>query len=206
VSLYNESKTGNAIPASPIIACVGGIDDVSNVVTAGFKRAGSPVFLLGRPQNASGGAVFADLLEQIGGPVPPIDYDRALAEIAFFRAAADAGLIRSARSIGNGGVLATLAKMTFPTLERGHSPIGVELIPWASIVGELERYFGECGGFIIETTSEGADGLRSIASDEVELISVARTIDEPVLRAYDDVFDLRQLYETWSAPLAEVYP
>jgi phosphoribosylformylglycinamidine synthase len=209
VSLYNESKTGNAIPASPIIACVGGIDDVSNVVTAGFKRAGSSLFLLGRPQNAAGGAVFADLLEQTGGPVPPIDYDRALAEIAFFRAAADAGLILSARSIGNGGVLATLAKMAFPTLERGRSPIGVQLLPvhaWANITGELERYFGECGGFIIETTPEGADGLRSIASDGLDLISIAQTIDDPVVRIDDEVFDLPELYETWSAPLAEVYP
>jgi phosphoribosylformylglycinamidine synthase II len=210
VSLYNESKSGNAIPASPIIACVGGIDDVSNVVTAGLKRAGSALFLLGRPQNAAGGAAFAELLEQIGGPVPPIDYERAIAEIAFFRAAADAGFVLSARSIGNGGVLATLAQMAFPTMRPGHRPIGVRLTParsWSGgVVGELESYFGECGGFVFEADADEAEALRSIASEHVDLIAIGETIREPVLRAGDRAFDLHELHARWRMPLAEVYP
>ncbi len=172
VSLYNESKMGNAIPASPIVACVGGIDDVANVITAQFKRAGSALFLLGRPQNAVGGAVFAELLEQTGGPVPPIDYERAISEIAFFRAAGDAGFILSARSVGNGGLLATLAEMAFPTLEKGRSPIGAIVSParsWSG-AGDLESYFGECGGFVLEAAEDDAEALASIATEHVKLI------------------------------------
>ena len=37
VSLYNESSDGRAVPASAIVACVGAIDDVANVVTPGLK-------------------------------------------------------------------------------------------------------------------------------------------------------------------------
>ena len=210
VSLYNESKTGNAIPASPIIACVGGVDDVANVVTAPLKRAGSALFLLGRPQNAVGGAAFAELLEQTGGPVPPIDYERAIAEIAFFRAASDAGFVLAARSIGNGGVLATVAEMAFATLRPGRRALGVQLLPargWSNgAVGELEAYFGECGGFVFESDAEEAEALRSIASEHVALIEIGRTIDEPVMRVHGASFDLRGLYERWSKPLAEVYP
>jgi phosphoribosylformylglycinamidine synthase len=210
VSLYNESKTGNAIPASPIIACVGGLDDVANVVTAPLKRAGSALFLLGRPQNAAGGSAFADVLQQTGGPVPPIEYDRAIAEIAFFRAAADAGFILSARSIGNGGVLATLAEMAFPSLQRGRRAIGVDLSPargWSGgVVGDLEAYFGECGGFVFEAAAEEADALRSIASEHVDLIEIGQTTDEAVLRAADRRFDLRELHERWRSPLTQVYP
>lgn len=209
VSLYNESKTGNAIPASPIIACVGGIDDVSNVVTAPFKRAGSALFLLGRPQNAAGGAVFAELLEQTGGPVPPIDYERAIAEIAFFRAAADAQFLLSARSVGNGGVLATLAEMAFPGLQPGHTMIGVNVAPareWAgAAVGELEAYFGECGGFIIEAAAEEASALSAIASEHVSLLRIGETTGEPVMRVAGAALDLSELYDRWSKPLAEVY-
>ena len=210
VSLYNESKTGNAIPASPIIACVGGMDDVANVVTAPLKRAGSALFLLGRPQNAVGGAVFAELLEQTGGPVPPIDYERAIAEIAFFRAASDAGFVLAARSIANGGVLVTVAEMAFATLHAGRRAVGVQLTParsWSNgAVGELEASFGECGGFVFEADAEEAEALRSIASEHVALIEIGRTIDKPVMRAGDASFDLRELYERWSTPLAEVYP
>lgn len=210
VSLYNESKSGNAIPASPIIACVGGIDDVGTVVTGRLKRAGNALFLIGRPQNAVGGAVFAEVLEQIGGPLPPIDYDRAAAEIAFFRAAADAGFIRSARSIANGGLAATLAQMAFPTLAPGDVPIGAALTPahsWTGgLVGELEAYFGECGGFVIEVSPEHSGALCDIAADDVDLIQIGRTIDEPALVFGNVRFDARTLHDCWRKPLAEVYP
>jgi phosphoribosylformylglycinamidine synthase len=202
VSLYNESKTGNAIPASPIIACVGGIDDVSSVVTGFLKRAGNALFVIGRPQNASGGAVVAELLEQTGGPVPPIDYERASAELAFMRAASDAGLIRSARSIGNGGVLATIVEMSRhlgAAISPAHAWTGGQ-------VGDIEAYFGECGGFVVEVDAEKARALTDIASEHVDLIPIGETVDQPVLQVGDAHFELRDLRERWSRPLAEVYP
>ncbi len=207
VSLYNESKTGNAIPASPIIACVGGLEDVTTVVTSCFKRTGSALFLVGKPQNAAGGAVFAELLEQTGGPLPPIDYERASGEIAFMRAVCDAGLILSARSIGNGGVLTAIAQLAFPTLDT-QTPIGASLtgpLSWTGgVVGNLEAYFNEFSGFVIESAQP--DALVAIASDRVDLIRIGETEAGTALTAQDAQFDLRELYGIWSAPLAEVYP
>ncbi len=206
VSLYNESSTGSAIPASPIVACIGGLDDVGRVVTAGFKRAGNSLFLLGLPQNAAGGSVLAELTNQIGGPLPSIDYDCATAEIALFHAAADAGFILCARSVGTGGVLASICEMAFATLEG--VPVGAELMPAATwtdgIVGELEAYFGECCGFIVETCEPQA--LKAIASDAVHLIPIGRTHDAAELRLNETSFDLRDLHGLWSAPLSQVYP
>ena len=206
VSLYNESKTGNAIPASPIVACVGALQDVAAVITSPLKRPDSTLFLIGRPHNAAGGAVFAELVEQTGGPLAPIDYDRAAAEIAFFRAASDGGFLLSARSIGNGGLLAALCAMAFPTLER--SAIGVRLTGPASwtggVVGELEAYFGEGGGFVAETAQP--DALETIASDGVDLIRIGQTQNAPSLALESSQFDLRELHRIWRAPLALVYP
>jgi phosphoribosylformylglycinamidine synthase len=205
VSLYNESKSGNAIPASPIVACVGGLQDVAQVVTAPFKAAGNSLFLVGRPQNAAGGAVFAELLQQTGGPVPPIDYERAIADIAFFRAAADGGFITAARSIGRGGVLATICEMAFPTLES--TPIGARLThprTWGNgVTGELEAYFGESGGFVIETRD--GDALADIASESADVIRIGETLAGTELILDGAQFDLRELRETWRAPLREVY-
>jgi len=62
VSLYNASKNGTAIPASPVVACVGTLQDISRVVTAGFKRPGSDICLFGTPVRAEGGSVLAELL------------------------------------------------------------------------------------------------------------------------------------------------
>jgi len=210
VSLYNESKSGTAIPSSPIIACAGALDDVGNVVSSPLKRPGSALFIVGRPKNACGGAVFAQLLEQSGGPLPPIDYERAVAEIAFVRAAADGGFVLSARSIGNGGVLATLAQMLFANLRQRRTAVGARLNPareWMNgLVGELEAYFGESGGFFIEVAAGEAEALAAIASYEVDLIRVGEVIGEPKLYAGDAVFDLQALYECWRMPLMEAYP
>ena len=206
VSLYNESKTGNAIPASPIVACVGGLQDVSYVITAPLKRGDSSLFLLGRPQNAAGGAVFAELCEQTGGPLPPIDYTRAVDEIAFFRAAADGEFILSASSIGSGGLVAALCAMAFAT--PADAPIGASLTQprlWtAGITGDVEAYFGEAGGFIVETAQPEA--LLAIAAEHVELIPIGQTKAGTSLELDGVRFDLRTLRDIWRAPLAEVYP
>ncbi len=206
VSLYNESRSGGAIAASPIVACVGGFEDVSSVVTPGLKRAGSALYAIGLPCNAAGGAVFAELLEQTGGPVAPVDLDRANAGIALFHAANDAGLILSARAVANGGIATALARMAFANLER--DPIGVRLSDaqtWSGgLLGELESYFGESCGFVVET-SDGA-ALEAIASDAVDFICIGETISGSEFSLGSARFDLRELYSAWSAPLAEVYP
>ncbi|MBV9402419.1 MAG: phosphoribosylformylglycinamidine synthase subunit PurL [Candidatus Eremiobacteraeota bacterium] len=44
VSFYNESAQGNPIPASAIVACVGGLSDVSKVVSPAFKQASSTLY------------------------------------------------------------------------------------------------------------------------------------------------------------------
>lgn len=204
VSLYNESKSGNAIPASPIVACVGALNDVSSVVTMPFKHAGSAICLIGVPQNACGGAVFAELLGEIGGPVPSIDYERVRGELALVRAAADAGLIAAMAAIADGGVLAAVARMAFATPES--SPIGASIdaaSAW-SATGELETYFGEYGGFVVETAD--ADSLVQIAASGVVVTTIGRTRDEGVLEIAGTKLDLNALREIWTAPLQEIYP
>ncbi|HET9392551.1 MAG TPA: phosphoribosylformylglycinamidine synthase subunit PurL [Candidatus Rubrimentiphilum sp.] len=49
VSLYNESSSGTAIPSSPIIGCVGVVDDLRNIVTLGFKHPESDLYFIATP-------------------------------------------------------------------------------------------------------------------------------------------------------------
>ena len=43
VSLYNRSSSGSHVAPSPIVGCIGTIDDVSKIVSGGFRAAGSIV-------------------------------------------------------------------------------------------------------------------------------------------------------------------
>ncbi len=203
VSLYNESKSGSAVPASAIVACIGGLPDVSAVVSSRLKRSGSALFLLGRPQNAAGGAVFAELAGETGGPLPAIDYDAVRSEIALLRAACDAGFILSARAVGDGGALAAICVMAFQTLDE---PIGVQLddpATWPPEIGALEAAFGEGSGFIIETGQPKA--LREIAPPGLALTQIGVTAGGNELRAGDAGFDLRELHELWRDSLTQVF-
>ncbi|HLD84468.1 MAG TPA: AIR synthase related protein, partial [Coxiellaceae bacterium] len=47
VSLYNQNKAGKAIPASPMISCLGRMDDVNTHITPARKRENSTLIFLG---------------------------------------------------------------------------------------------------------------------------------------------------------------
>jgi phosphoribosylformylglycinamidine synthase subunit PurL len=204
VSLYNESKNGNAVPASPIVACVGGVENLANIVTAPLKQADSTLLFVGGAHNAAGGAVFAEVLNQTGGPLAEPHYDRIRSEIAFVLAAARAGLILSARTVGDGGMLCALCAMAFATMES--APIGARLSnpsTWTSgSVGDLEWYFGEYTGFVIESAQP--DALKAIAKG-IDIVTVGRTERGTSLVLDKAHFDLRELRRLWREPLEKVY-
>ncbi|MDE2480660.1 MAG: phosphoribosylformylglycinamidine synthase subunit PurL [bacterium] len=210
VSLYNESAGGSAVPASPIVACVGAFDDVAHVVTMSLKAAGSVLYFIGRPQAALGGSVLLDVLGRHEARVPRIDYDLALAQHALVREAARVNLLRSAHKLGNGGLVVALCEMAFPTLRRGHKPVGVQIDePWQwthGAVGDLEALFAETGGFVVEVAAADVDAFEGLADDVEGIWEIGVTTDQPVIAVDDEAFDLHRLHGVWSAPLREVYP
>lgn len=210
VSLYNESASGKAIPASPIVACVGSIRDVSNVVTMTLKQPGSVLYFVGQPHAALGGSVAIDVLGRHDPRLPRIDYKLMRAQHDMLLAAAQANVLRAAHAIGNGGLITALCEMAFRTLRRGQKPVGVQVDdPWQwthGSVGDIEALFGESGGFIVEVAAEDVDAFEGIADDVEGAHEIGVTIDQPVLAVDDEAFDLKRLHELWIKPLQEVYP
>ena len=210
VSLYNESASGRAIPASPVVACVGAIDDIANVVTMPLKAAGSVLYMVGRPQTALGSSVLLDVLGRSDEHLPRIDYEAILAQHTLMYEASQAGLLRSAHAIGNGGLAAAACEMAFAALAEGHAPVGVRIDDswqWTQgRVGNLEAYFGEAGGFVVEVAGADVEAFESLAAQADYIHEIGVTLDRPVLAIDDDAFDLHHLRDIWYAPLREVYP
>jgi phosphoribosylformylglycinamidine synthase len=210
VSLYNESASGRAIPASPIVACVGGFSDIATVVTMPFKSAGSVLYLVGAPQAALGGSVLLDVLGRSDEHLPHIDYDVVHAQHDLLYEASQARLLRSAHALGNGGLLTAIAEMAFATMRKGRAAVGAQIDDawqWThGSVGDLEAYFGEAGGFVVEVAADDVEAFEGIADDVTGVFEIGVTIDRPVLVVDDQAFDLHRLHNIWSAPLREVYP
>jgi phosphoribosylformylglycinamidine synthase len=189
VSLYNESKGGSAIPASPIVGCVGAIDDLETVVTPGLKRAGSALLWIGSRELAVGGSVLAEVLG-IDGPLPEISYASERAAIELVERALRDGVLLSCRSIGDGGMLVALARLAFDARRAGRS-IGAEI--------DFGNPFCEAGGFVCEVSDDRDLNVSGI-------LRVGTTLDRAELLVNGTRFDIAELEAIWSAPLREIYP
>jgi phosphoribosylformylglycinamidine synthase len=201
VSLYNQSKSGRTVAPSPIVACVGGIDDIARTASMAFKRPNSVLYFVGQPEERVGGSVYADLLG-ITDALPAIDYDRVAREIELVLTAFERDLILAAHDVSDGGALVALAKMALAT--RDDARIGIRLEPSPLDGRAGTAAFGEACGFLIEA-ADGAAFLTLALSLGIDVLRLGETT-----AAYDFTFGdverpLDALYETWSAPLRDFY-
>jgi len=209
VSLYNTSSNGSAVPASPIIACVGAIADVAKTATPRIVAAGHAVFFLGLAQAALGGSVYAQLCG-IADRLPQPNYEHARREISALLAAHERGLVAAAHDVSDGGLLVAIAEMAFARLPEDEA-IGIRLVDtqsWTYGASRAADLFAEYGGFVVETT----DGPRfeALAREfDVACARIGETIAEPALWTYGPAggvrHDLGELYDAWSSPLQDFY-
>jgi phosphoribosylformylglycinamidine synthase len=189
VSLYNENASGDAVPASAIVACVGAIEDIATIVTPGFKESGSALLWIGSRELSLGGSVLAELLG-FDDALPAIDYDSENAAAGMVAAAIARGTVRSCRVVANGGMLVAVAHLAFDAMIAGRT-IGAEL--------DFGNPLCEAGGFVCEVT--GTDGI-----DVTGALQIGTTTATAELVVNGTHFRIEDLYRTWSRPLRELFP
>ena len=116
VSLYNENN-GEAIWPTPVVGCVGLIEDVDRVVPMGFQAAGDAVLLLhaagrcGRTRDALAGSEYLRRDTRHSSRAGrAIDLHAAARLQSFLREASSSGLLASAHDVGPGGLAVALAE------------------------------------------------------------------------------------------------
>jgi len=144
VSLYNETD-GKAILPTPVLGIVGVIEDASRVLTRTFKRAGTPVVLLGTTYDELGGSEYlARLHGLIRGKAPALDLDAEKRLQRLLVDAAAEGLLLSAHDCSEGGLAVTLAECCFDT-----GGIGVVVRSFSS----ASQLFSESASRVVVSTS-----------------------------------------------------
>jgi phosphoribosylformylglycinamidine synthase len=156
VSLYNQSPTG-AIDPTPTVGMIGLLDDVHRAVPSAFRDRDDAILLLGETRGHLGGsALWAELLDTIGGAPPPIDLaaERALQDLLVEAAAA--GLLRSAHDCSDGGLAVALAECCiggpWASETRGAE---IDLGGHADAVSDLGWLYGEDAGRVVITVAPG---------------------------------------------------
>ncbi len=139
VSLYNENN-GEAIWPTPVVGCVGLIDDVDRVVPMAFQDEGDAVLLVAPPTSAAAagslaGSEYARATRGIVAGKPSIDLHAAARVQRFLLEASAVGLLKSAHDVGAGGIAVALAESCIA------SDLGIDAAanPWrasAQLFGE----------------------------------------------------------------------
>ncbi len=110
VSLYNQNPTGPIDP-TPTVGMIGLLPDATTAVPSHFQASGDAILLLGRTDGHLGGSAYwAEVLDCVGGPPPPVDLSAESALHRLLAAGAAARLLRSAHDLSDGGLAVALAE------------------------------------------------------------------------------------------------
>ena len=183
VSFYNESING-PIPASPIVSCLGKLDDITKSVPMCFQKTDSIILMIGERKNELGGSIYYSLYNEIGANIPKPSLERTKNEIFGVTDLADKRLTRSCHDISDGGLVAAIAEMTFK------NNIGCSISIKSSMSPE-KVFFSETGGFILEISPNNIKDVKSkletsgvnafeIGTTGGENISINQLINLPV--------------------------
>jgi phosphoribosylformylglycinamidine (FGAM) synthase-like enzyme len=179
VSFYNQSETGDAIAPTPIVSCIGRVDDAARARNMAFKKAGSTVAYLGGFHSRLGGSEYE---RHYGSPdphdTPRPDYETENAVLKAVLRGVENGDILAAHDVSHGGVLVSAAEMA---LASRPYLVGCELDFAAALdpaTPPERQLFSEFGGVLIEVGAGCWDEFcAALDADGVPYHSIGETHD-----------------------------
>jgi len=154
VSFYNESKNG-AIPPSPIVSCLGRLNDVNKAVPMYFQSSDSVLLMIGERKNELGGSVYYSLHNKLGANVPKPNFEEVKNQIFALTDCINNGLVLSCHDIADGGIASAISEMTFG------SGIGCK-VKIEKDLSTDQILFSETGGFVLEVSLENVESVQSV--------------------------------------------
>jgi phosphoribosylformylglycinamidine synthase len=183
VSFYNQSETGAAIPPTPIVACVGRIDDAAKAINMAFKRSGSVVAYLGVFHDRLGGSEYERFYRSPDPfDTPSPDFEMEIAVLRTILEGIEDGAVLAAHDVSHGGVVIAAAEMILSSRPYG---VGCKL-DFSSVLDTskscIHQLFGELGGILVEVAAnEWPTFQESAAKHQAPCHRLGETSDDAVL-------------------------
>ena len=190
VSFYNESRNGS-IPASPIVSCLGKINDINKTIGMAFTSLGSNIVMVGQRKNEMGGSAYCHLKNELGTNLPKPDLQEVKKQIYGLTDCIDNNMVLSCHDISDGGIAVALAEMTFK------NNIGCNV----SIESDLridEILFSETGGFILEVNDENIHSITNCFSKyDLEVFVIGKTVSKNIMINEEINISIEQGRDAW---------
>ncbi len=203
VSFYNQGKSGRAIPPTPIIACVGVVEDYSRCRSIAFKQESNEVFLIGTPLDELGGSQYYRIIyDSVGESIPQADFIRERDQIRSLLEIYRMDILKACHDISSGGLITSLGEMAVASAGKLGITVDLSRIEHAGLPPE-KLLFSETGGFVIEVSpGHEREILAVCVRNRVRLHKLGRLIPRPRLKiasggdriASWQVQDLREIY------------
>jgi phosphoribosylformylglycinamidine synthase II len=157
VSFYNDTE-GLSIHPTPVLGVVGLLEDLGKAVSPGFKAAGDAVLLFGESFEEIGGSEYLKTVHGlVAGSPPAIDLELERRTQECVLEAIEAGWLRSAHDLSEGGLAVGLAECAFHSGRK----LGCEVELGGGMRADA-LLFGESQSRIL-ATSRRADAARLLA-------------------------------------------
>lgn len=144
VSLYNETRTSSIFP-TPVVGMVGLIEDIDYLKNF-HPQAGDTLYIVGDTAAHFGGSQIEKLLyQQVNHESEHIDLTQEVHRGEAIREAIRNGQLSHVQTVGKGGALITLARMS------AYYDLGID----ATLPFEKAKFFSETPGRYIVSVKEG---------------------------------------------------
>ncbi len=121
VSFYNQTGETAILP-TPVIGVLGVLDEVGKRITRAYANPGSKVYLLGETKPELDGSIWAEVIHNhLGGVPPELDFTAEKVLARSMRNFAAYGIAEAAHDLADGGLLVAIAEMVYD------SGIGMQL-------------------------------------------------------------------------------
>ncbi len=210
VSLYNSTGEPGLIDSSinptPVVGVLGVMDDVSRAVPSGWFEEGQAIYLLGRTLFELSGSVWAGVIhDHLGGLPPRVDFDaeRELSEVLID--AATQSLSRASHDLSAGGLVQSLVDGALRFGVGAH--IDLSEMCERDGVDLATALFSESGAralvVVDERDSLGLEGLA--AKHDVQALRIGTTGGDVLSIADVGEFDVQELRSASEATLRHYF-
>ncbi len=196
VSFYNETE-GRAILPTPTIAVVGVMPDAARRVASFFKNPGDAILIARTNPPRLAASEYAAMFGASDEQLAPIDLNREAALVDALVGAAEAGLIRSAHDVAEGGLAVAIAEACF----NPDGVVGAEADLAALGLTSTSELFGEGASTVVFSAATGdvEQVTRLFGSRGIDCRTIGKVTAEARLRLMpiidEDVRALRDKYE-----------
>ncbi len=168
VSFYNESKKGS-IPPSPIVSCLGKLNDVEKAISMSFRFPDSNLILIGKRKSEMGGSAYYHMKNKNNINLPKPDFKEVRDQIYALTDCINEQLVLSCHDISDGGLAVALSEMAFA------NNIGCKVNIDENLRSD-EILFSETGGFIMEIDNAKLEtALESFSKYNIEFFNIGKT-------------------------------